>query len=76
MEQIFVANPKGGCGKTTLSTQLAAYFSLAGKRVMLVDHDALKCSSDWLAGRPAALPKIDSVIASVDADRRVARNKK
>ncbi len=67
MEQVFVANPKGGCGKTTISTQLAAYFAMRGQGVLLVDHDALKGSSDWLAGRPASQPKIALAIAGVDA---------
>ena len=67
MEQVFVVNPKGGCGKTTISTQLAAHFSQSGQRVLLVDHDALKCSSDWLAGRPKGRSPIASLIAPVNA---------
>lgn len=65
MEQVFIANPKGGCGKTTIATQLAAYYANHNKRVLLVDHDAQKSSSDWLRGRPKNKPQIESVIASV-----------
>lgn len=65
MEQVFIANPKGGCGKTTIATQLASYYAKQHKRVLLVDHDAQKSSSDWLRGRPDSLPKIECVIASV-----------
>jgi cellulose biosynthesis protein BcsQ len=36
---IMVANLKGGVGKTTLTANLAAHFSKAGKRVLLVDVD-------------------------------------
>jgi len=72
MEQVFVTNPKGGCGKTTISAQLAAYFAVAGKRGLLGDHDELKCSSDWMACRPSKSAKIGAVIAdgnkSVDGD--------
>lgn len=66
MEQVFVANPKGGCGKTTISTQLSAYFANQKRQVLLVDHDALKCSSDWLSVRPKDRPSIRSMVASVN----------
>lgn len=36
---IMVANLKGGVGKTTLTANLAAYFSACGKRVLLADVD-------------------------------------
>jgi len=61
MEQVFVINPKGGCGKTTLSTQLAGYYASVGKNVLLADHDAQKSSSDWVASRPATAAKIHIV---------------
>lgn len=58
MHTILVANPKGGSGKTTLSTNLAGYFAQRGKRVMLADLDRQQSASDWLARRPAVLPAI------------------
>ena len=66
MEQVFITNPKGGCGKTTVSTQLAAYYAVLGKKVLLIDHDAQKSSTDWLARRPDCCAKIESVAVSVD----------
>ncbi|MBD8528117.1 ParA family protein [Pseudomarimonas arenosa] len=51
MLSILVASSKGGCGKSTLSTQLAAYFALAGKRSVLVDADPQGSSTDWCALR-------------------------
>ena len=36
---IMVANLQGGVGKTTLTANLAAYFSACGKRVLLADVD-------------------------------------
>ncbi|PCK09916.1 MAG: chromosome partitioning protein ParA [Alteromonadaceae bacterium] len=68
MEQIFVVNPKGGCGKTTVSTQLAAYFAIQGRDVLLVDHDAQRSSTDWLASRPLECAPIRSVAAAVGVE--------
>ncbi|MBN1886053.1 MAG: AAA family ATPase [Candidatus Krumholzibacteriota bacterium] len=39
MRTISVINQKGGCGKTTVSINLAAAFNEMGKRVLLVDLD-------------------------------------
>ncbi|WP_096086283.1 ParA family protein [Agaribacterium haliotis] len=58
MDQVFVVNPKGGCGKTTIATHLAAYYANAGRAVLLADHDAQKSSSDWLASRPSSCAPI------------------
>lgn len=65
MRTILVANPKGGCGKTTLATNLAAYLAGQNLRVAMWDLDRQKSSLDWLALRPAELPSI----ASLDAER-------
>lgn len=55
---ILVANPKGGSGKTTLSTNLAGYFASQGKKVALGDMDRQQSSLTWLSMRPAELPTI------------------
>ena len=39
MSVVVVANPKGGVGKSTLSTQIAGYFASQGHTVMLGDAD-------------------------------------
>ncbi len=60
MRTILVLNSKGGCGKSTLATNIAGYFAKKGKRVALADCDPQKSSSDWLNIRPAHLPNIDN----------------
>ncbi len=66
MRTILVANPKGGCGKTTLATNLAAYLAGQNQRVVMWDLDRQKSSLDWLALRPAELPTISSLNAERD----------
>ena len=44
MPVIVVANPKGGVGKSTLSTNLAGYLALQGHKVMLGDVDRQQSS--------------------------------
>ncbi len=58
-----VVNGKGGCGKTTIATNLAAAYARLGHQVVLVDHDAQASSSQWLQQRPAPLPPIHLVAA-------------
>ncbi|MDN5882547.1 MAG: ParA family protein, partial [Nitrosospira sp.] len=65
MRTILVANPKGGCGKTTLATNLAAYLAGQNQRVGMWDLDRQKSSLGWLALRPAELP----TISRLDAER-------
>ena len=60
MPVIVVANPKGGVGKSTLSTNLAGYFAAQGQQVMLGDSDVQQSSRVWLSLRPAHLPKISA----------------
>lgn len=59
MKAILVANPKGGSGKTTLSTNIAGYLASHGHRVMLMDLDRQKSAAQWLADRPFELPPIE-----------------
>ena len=58
MKTILIANPKGGAGKTTLSTNLAGDLARRGKHVFLWDLDRQKSALHWLSMRPASLPRI------------------
>ncbi len=60
MPVLVVANPKGGAGKSTVSTQMAGYWAWRGHRVMLGDADRQQSSRLWLSLRPATLPEIGS----------------
>ncbi|WP_293779143.1 ParA family protein [uncultured Oxalicibacterium sp.] len=60
MPVIVVANPKGGVGKSTFSTNLAGYFAAQGYKVMLGDADVQQSSRGWLALRPGSLPLISA----------------
>ena len=51
MLRILVASSKGGCGKTTIATNLAAYYALAGKNTVLVDTDRQGSSQRWCEKR-------------------------
>ncbi|MCF8159680.1 MAG: ParA family protein [Polaromonas sp.] len=52
MPVVVVANPKGGVGKSTLSTQIAGYFASQNHAVMLGDADRQQSSKLWLTLRP------------------------
>lgn len=58
MPVIVVANPKGGVGKSTLSTNIAGYLAQSGHGVMLGDVDRQQSARTWLSLRPANLPAI------------------
>jgi len=60
MPVIVVANPKGGVGKSTLSTNIAGYFASQGHAVMLGDADVQQSSMLWLSLRPPAARPIAS----------------
>jgi chromosome partitioning protein len=54
MPVVVVANPKGGVGKSTLSTNIAGYYASRGHAVMLGDVDRQQSSRLWLGLRPVA----------------------
>lgn len=61
MRAVLVANPKGGSGKTTLATNLAAALAARNERVVLWDLDRQQSALNWLAIRPAGVPAIRSL---------------
>ncbi len=62
MKTILVASSKGGVGKTTLATQLAAHEANRGRKTVLVDADPQGSASRWAerrAGMATAVLPID-----------------
>lgn len=58
MISVLVANTKGGCGKTTLATNLATAFASAGLKTALADMDRQRSCLSWLKRRPKDAAKI------------------
>ena len=71
MRMILVASSKGGVGKTTLATNLAAHDAVDGKRTVLVDADRQASSLHWCAKRAG----MDSAVLPVVGTRRDWQNK-
>jgi len=68
-----VLNAKGGCGKSTLATNIASYFATEGASVALADYDPQRSSLDWLERRPGDRPSIAGVASFDGGLRRVPR---
>jgi len=51
MRKIMVLNAKGGCGKTTLATNIASFYASRGDKVTLADCDPQGSSIEWLQAR-------------------------
>lgn len=64
MQRIIVVNSKGGCGKTTITTNLASMYASNGYTTALMDYDPQGSSSRWLKLRPQDKPAIHGVNAS------------
>ncbi|MBP6534926.1 MAG: ParA family protein [Arenimonas sp.] len=66
MQVIVVASSKGGAGKSTVATNLAAYFALQGKRTALIDADRQKSSTHWCQKRA----HLDSAVLPIDGSKK------
>lgn len=66
MRTVLVAGSKGGCGKTTVATNLAGYHSGKGRRTVLVDGDPQASSTRWCERRADS----DVAVLPVDGRRR------
>lgn len=71
MKKILIVNPKGGCGKSTLATNLASYYALWKVPVALVDYDPQQSSLEWVAQRSQTLNPIQGIDASSSKHGRI-----
>ena len=74
LQRIIITNAKGGCGKTTIATNIASHYALQGRNVRLFDHDAQGSSLAWINRRPQSVPPITGVDASKNSDHRLTRS--
>jgi chromosome partitioning protein len=74
MPVVVIANPKGGVGKSTLSTNVAGYFASQGRGVMLGDADRQQSSRLWLRLRPPEARPIQTWEISHDHVARPPRD--
>jgi chromosome partitioning protein len=61
MLSILVTNVKGGCGKTTVATNLATAWAAVGRVTALAEADRQRSAAEWLARRPTTAPVIRAV---------------
>ena len=71
MKTVLVASSKGGAGKTTIATHLAAQSAIDGLRTALVDADPQASSTRWAQKRAG----LDSAVLAIDGTRRRAWRK-
>lgn len=63
LNRIVVLNPKGGCGKTTLATNIASYYAKLGQVPALMDCDPQGSSMRWMESRAADRPPVHGIAA-------------
>ena len=66
MKTILVACSKGGVGKTTIATHLAAHSALAGQATVIADADPQGSSTRWAQRRSS----LESAVLPVDVHRK------
>ncbi len=66
MKTVLVASSKGGVGKTTIATHLAAHAALSGHNTVLIDGDPQGSSMRWAERRSP----MESAVLAIDGSQR------
>jgi chromosome partitioning protein len=74
MRSILVTNAKGGCGKSTIATNLAAYFASEGYATTLADFDPQQSALAWLEERPEDFAPITGLAAHDEGLKHLPRS--
>lgn len=74
LQRIIITNAKGGCGKTTITTNIASHYASQGLNVRLFDHDNQGSSLAWIDRRSKDSNIIHGVDASKNFDHRLTRS--
>lgn len=64
LRRVLVVNSKGGCGKSTIATNLAALLASKGYTTTLVDYDPQGSSAHWLEVRGSEFSAIHGIFSA------------
>jgi chromosome partitioning protein len=74
MRHILITNSKGGCGKSTIATNLAAYYASEGYTTALADYDPQGSALSWLDERPETAASIVGLAGYDEGLKHIPRN--
>jgi chromosome partitioning protein len=74
LQRITIINVKGGCGKTTVATNLASAYAKLDLNTTLLDYDPQGSSMYWLKSRPSDAAQLHGIAAYPEKNSSVTRS--
>jgi len=74
LQRITIINVKGGCGKTTVATNLASAYAKLNISTALLDYDPQGSSMYWLQSRPSEAAQLHGIAAYPEKSATVTRS--